>query len=75
MGPPLPMTPQQLLAPMFPSLPASAIAGALADAGGDVQLAVEGLLAAAQVTLELGASGYQGAAQGYWEEHVPSQKR
>ena len=49
MGPPLPMTPQQLLAPMFPSLPASAIAGALADAGGDVQLAAEGLLAAAQV--------------------------
>ncbi len=49
MGPPLPMTPQQLLAPTFPSLPASAIAGALADAGGDVQLAAEGLLAAAQV--------------------------
>ena len=45
------MTPELLLAPMFPALPAAAIAGALADAGGDMRLAVEGLLAAAQVTL------------------------
>ena len=58
MGQPLTMTPQQLLSPMFPSLPASAIAGALADAGGDMQLAVERLLAAAQVTFQRGASGY-----------------
>ena len=56
MGPPLTMTPQQLLASVFPSLPASAIAVALADGGGDMQLAMEGLLAAAQVTLERGAS-------------------
>jgi len=61
------MTPQQLLAPMFPALPASAIAGALADAGGDMRLAVEGLLAAAQVTLERGASGYLRSGLGYWE--------
>ena len=58
MGQPLTMTPQQLLSPMFPSLPASAIAGALADAGGDMQLAVERLLAAAQVTFQRGSSGY-----------------
>ena len=64
------MTPQQLLAPMFPALPASAIAGALADAGGDMQLAVEGLLAAAQVTLERGASGYLRSGLGYWEGTV-----
>jgi hypothetical protein len=57
------MTPQQLLASMFPSMPASAIAGAIADAGGDMQLAVEGLLAAAQVMLERGASVYVEAAQ------------
>ena len=61
------MTPELLLAPMFPALPASAIAGALADAGGDMQLAVEGLLAAAQVTLERGASGYLRSGPGYWE--------
>jgi hypothetical protein len=58
MGQPRTMRPQQLLSPMFPSLPASAIAGALADAGGDMQLAVERLLAAAQVTFQRGASGY-----------------
>ncbi len=52
---------------MFPALPTSAIAGALADAGGDMQLAVEGLLAAAQVTLERGASGYLRSGLGYWE--------
>ena len=63
MGQPLTMTPQQLLASMFPSMPASAIAGAIADAGGDMQLAVEGLLAAAQVMLERGASVYVEAAQ------------
>ena len=61
------MTPQQLLAPMFPALPASVIAGALADAGGDLRLAVEGLLAAAQVTLERGASGLQSCGPAYWE--------
>jgi hypothetical protein len=61
------MTPQQLRAPMFPALPAAAITGALADAGGDMRLAVEGLLAAAQVTLERGALGYLRSGPGYWE--------
>jgi hypothetical protein len=59
---------------MFPALPASAIAGALADAGGDMQLAVEGLLAAAQVTLERGASGYLRSGPGYWEGTVRALK-
>ena len=58
------MTPQQLLAPMFPALRDAAIAGALADAGGDMQLAVERLLAAAQVTFQRGSSGYYGTTQG-----------
>ena len=64
-------TPQQLLAPMFPALPAAAIA----DAGGDTRLAVEGLLAAAQVTLERGASGYLRSGPGYSEGTVRALKR
>ncbi len=39
----------KMLAAMFPSLPASAIADALGKAGGDMQHAVDGLLKAAQV--------------------------
>jgi hypothetical protein len=39
-----------LLAAMFPSLPASAIADALGSAGGDVPHAVDALLLTAQVS-------------------------
>jgi hypothetical protein len=42
-------TDAKVLAAMLPSLPASAIADALGNAGGDVQHAVDGLLKAGQV--------------------------
>jgi hypothetical protein len=41
------------LAPMFPSLPASAIADALDKAGGNLQHVVDALLQAAQVNARL----------------------